>query len=297
MWPDSGRLPGPRQATAQEVARADSGPAAVQPNAKKQNSLEAKLDKPVTVEFVDTPVRDALAFLAESSDVQFYIKQKQLQQQAITPDDTVTLSLKDIRLSTALDLLLAQLDLTYVQRDELLIVTTIDDAEATMEVRVYDCRELLKAAQAATTAKARDLGPQRSANAMPGGEARAPSSAAARSKTTEARPALPVVPQEVMPQFFGVCGGTAMPGMGRGLSGGYEGDFREYTPEVELVDLIQRTVEPASWDEIGGDGSIATYNGLLAVRQSPRMHAKVERVLNLLQAAVGLEATKVQVTK
>src|SRR4030095_6228485 len=54
-----------------------------------------------------------------------------------------TLQLKNVRLSTLLDVMLEDLGLVYTEKDDLVVITTPDDAQATMEVRVYDCRDLL----------------------------------------------------------------------------------------------------------------------------------------------------------
>jgi general secretion pathway protein D len=56
-----------------------------------------------------------------------------------------------------------------------------------------------------------------------------------------------------------------------------------------LIDLITTNVNPESWDEVGGPGSISAYNGLIVVTQTPEIHKKIERVLDMLREAAGLE--------
>ena len=86
-------------------------------------------------------------------------------------------------------------------------------------------------------------------------------------------------------------------GMG-GMGGGYGGDVMgPLSDEDALIGLLTATVEPQSWDEVGGDGSLAMYNGLLVVRQTPKTHQKVERVLNMLRESAGLDPKTVKVTK
>ena len=41
------------------------------------------------------------------------------------------------------DLLLKELDLTYADREELILITTPDEAESELPIRIYDCRDLL----------------------------------------------------------------------------------------------------------------------------------------------------------
>ena len=51
--------------------------------------------------------------------------------------------LKRVRVTTLLDLLLDELELTYLDRDGLILITTPEDAESKLQIRVYDCRDLL----------------------------------------------------------------------------------------------------------------------------------------------------------
>lgn len=301
LGPAGGGLLAPRRLAAQEGGPAAAVPAAIKLEAatikleaRSPSALDAKLNKPVTVEFVETPLRDALAFLAESSDVQFYVKQRQLGSDNITQDDPISISLKNVPLSTVLDLMLEQLGLSYCARDEVLIITSPYDADTTMEVRVYDCRDLLKAASPQTASKSAGPGVHPgTANLVARKDSGMPPSVATTSKAVAPRVAKPIVPQRVLPQFGGGMGG--MPGMAGGLGMGNP-HTQSDTPEGRLIELLETTVDLNSWQQFGGDGDSAMYNGLLVVRQSRRVHAKVEQVLNLLQEASGLEPTKVYAT-
>jgi type II secretory pathway component GspD/PulD (secretin) len=51
-----------------------------------------------------------------------------------------------------------------------------------------------------------------------------------------------------------------------------------------ISDLIQRTVDPESWRETGGDtGSISEINGTLVITQTPRNHAAITGLLSKLR--------------
>jgi hypothetical protein len=60
----------------------------------------------------------------------------------------------------------------------------------------------------------------------------------------------------------------------------------------QLMNIITTAVEPASWSDTGGPGTIGQYNGLIVVSQSARTHAKIEKVLDMLREAGGLPKTK-----
>jgi hypothetical protein len=84
-----------------------------------------------------------------------------------------------------------------------------------------------------------------------------------------------------------------MSGMGGGFGGEGMG-MMEPPSEHEkhagaLISLITTNVDPDSWTEVGGPGSISAYHGLIVVTQTAHTHKKIERVLDMLREAAGLE--------
>ena len=61
--------------------------------------------------------------------------------------------------------------------------------------------------------------------------------------------------------------------------------MREVHDYDTLIELITTTVEPDSWDEVGGPGTIAEYPGAgaLAISQTTEIHEQVEKVLAALR--------------
>lgn len=55
------------------------------------------------------------------------------------------------------------------------------------------------------------------------------------------------------------------------------------TSEDGLTELLTAHLEPNSWDELGGPGSLACFRGLLVVSQADRVHALVEDLLTQLE--------------
>jgi hypothetical protein len=106
-------------------------------------TLAHRLNQRTDAEFIETPLNDAIRFIGSKSDLQIIIKHKRLEEAGINADVPITLQLKNVRLSTLLDVMLEDLGLVYTEKDDLVVITTPDDAQATMEVRVYDCRDLL----------------------------------------------------------------------------------------------------------------------------------------------------------
>ena len=287
------------------------------------------------MEFVETPLKDALQFLQDQTQVPFYIKGKKLEDAGVTLDQAITCNLKQVRLSTFLDLKLEEFGLVYYDKDGLLVITTPDDAEATLEIRVYDCRDLLAMPEPVSGARpggggrpgARSNGsPYATTPAPPGavpsrarlqalilsrrrtpprgvpgpvpGSAVPPphaAHAARRSAAARSRPVCPcccrafaaprrsaaVRPPDVLAQGFGGGGfGEATPPK----------PLSEHEQRAQrLIELITTSVNPQSWTEMGGAGSISEYHGLIVVTQTAQTHKKVEHVLNMLRQAADLE--------
>jgi len=63
---------------------------------------------------------------------------------------------------------------------------------------------------------------------------------------------------------------------------------RAGTRTESLVTLIQETVEPDSWFEAGGEGTITIYqNRKLIVRQTREVHKKIEKLLKEMRKSLG----------
>jgi hypothetical protein len=60
----------------------------------------------------------------------------------LTPDEQITIQVANVSLRSALRLLLKQKQLTYIIRDEVLIVTTPEEAKSELTTCVYDVRDI-----------------------------------------------------------------------------------------------------------------------------------------------------------
>ena len=53
-----------------------------------------------------------------------------------------------------------------------------------------------------------------------------------------------------------------------------------------LIEVITSTVHPASWDEVGGPGSVVPFQDLLVIRQSAAIHEQIHDLLTALRLAL-----------
>jgi hypothetical protein len=287
FWPEGQRGPAPRRAAAQfggAVQPANPGttipgatipgtaaPGAanrISPAPRQPTELEQKLAKRLSVEFIETPLRDVLTYLSDTNDVQFYVNAKALEGEGVSTDAPVTLRLKEVRMDTVLDLALEQASngvAAYVERDGVLIISEVTRLADRLEVHVYNCRDLLSLEVPNQHPAALGMGMP-----SPAGFSSGP-------------PASPMGPGP----GAGIASAMAMGGAG-GMGGNMMGPVSGFGSQHDarashLMQLVSQIVKPDSWSEAGGPGSIAEYGGLLVVRQNPQAHREVEKLLAMLR--------------
>lgn len=107
-----------------------------------EDRIEVVLDGQlkVSLDFNDTPLLDVVTQLEGDYGIPILFDRSALDEVAIAPDTEVTISISNVTLRSALDLMLRQpemQDLTYIIEDEVLLITTNDVANATMQTIVY----------------------------------------------------------------------------------------------------------------------------------------------------------------
>ena len=111
---------------------------------KCEAKIRAALEQPTTMDFADIPLLDAINFLRDQHGIEIQLDTKALEEAGVGSDTPVTRSLKGISLRSALHLLLASFDLTYMVRDEVLLITTEQAASRRIELRMYDVSDLVE---------------------------------------------------------------------------------------------------------------------------------------------------------
>ena len=104
--------------------------------------IMAALDQQTEIEFTDTPLTDAMEFLAKVHSITIVLDEEALREEGISPDEPLNRVLTGISLRSALKILLSEYGMTHIIKDEVMQITTKFVADATMETRVYDVRSL-----------------------------------------------------------------------------------------------------------------------------------------------------------
>lgn len=122
---------------------ADDPPAAARQIRTGQAAIEEELAKPIVLEFIDTPLSDVIDFLKDHCKIEIQLDNRALTDVGIGSDTPVKTNLHALPLRSALNLMLRQLNLAWTVRDDVLFITTPEEAESTMVTKVYDVVELV----------------------------------------------------------------------------------------------------------------------------------------------------------
>ena len=112
---------------------------------EKEERIYDILEKHVTFNFDEIEIKDLVEWISSKFDIEVQIDIRELNEEGILTNDTVSLIGGPIRLKYGLKGLLMQCDLEAIVHDDVLLVTTIFDAEYNseyFETRVYNIRPL-----------------------------------------------------------------------------------------------------------------------------------------------------------
>ena len=95
------------------------------------------------LDFVDTPLADVITALQDDYGIPIQLDNAALEEIGVGTDEPVTVNLHNVSLRSALRLMLKNLQLTYIIRDEVLMITSPQEAEANLVVKVYPVADLV----------------------------------------------------------------------------------------------------------------------------------------------------------
>jgi hypothetical protein len=110
--------------------------------------IEQVLNSPLHssgLDFTDQPLRDVVTQLQDLYRIPIQIDRTALNAAGLREDEPINVNLHNISLRSALKLLLGQVQLTWVIQNEVLMITTPDEADKKLVTCVYDVRDLAEA--------------------------------------------------------------------------------------------------------------------------------------------------------
>ena len=200
--------------------------------AKTEEQRIAKaLNAKIALKFDKTPLSEVARHIATQAGINVVVDNLGLTDEGVTPDEKITIDVKDVTLGSALGLILKPLRLGYFVQDEVLKITSQTRMQGPLEVRTYPVADLVVPM------------PQRVSLDM-------------RKKPAKFDPPNPKMVEKVT-----------------------RADCDN------LIELIATTVEPDSWAEKGGSGSMRSYETTLSlvIRQTQKVHEEIHELLDQLR--------------
>jgi hypothetical protein len=216
----------------------------------KERAIMKALGDTVTVSFKNTRLEVALETLRAKSGQSILLDPEALKEVDSSYDSPVTLDARSVSLRTALHKVLAEVGLTYVIKDETILVTSMARARETMVIKRYYIGDLL---------------------------------ANMSTSTLPSNAGLPIQPGPQVKAFVTPAG---VPGLVYGGNIPFPQQAPTQTDMLQnqaqtaenarlIVEMIKNSVDPNSWTTSGGAGTISFHSGSMSIiiKQTAEMHA------------------------
>ncbi len=270
----------------------------IQRRSERELEIERRLKTPVMLRYEDTPLSEVVNGLSELAGVNIHLDPRGLTQEGINSDTTVTLNLnKEIALASALNLILAPLHLSYVIKDDVLMITSEQLRDGEIFAVTYNVSDLV--IPIPNFVPNNNIGLQGLINDSLSAAGYAQGGVGGAGPTVlvsgrEGQNASGANDQVLAQQFnagpaTGMSPGTVPVGVGPGgMGGGALADFDS------LIDLIVSTVSTETWAENGGgEAEIRPFptNLSLVISQTQAVHEEIADLLEQLRRLQDLQVT------
>ncbi|MEM6654411.1 MAG: hypothetical protein AAF596_01285 [Planctomycetota bacterium] len=133
-----------QELSARRLARYGTADTAGEGEAERRinNALQAPLTS-AGLDFTETPLEEVVEFLRDEYEINIQLDTPALDDLGISPDEPVNAAYSNISLRSAMRLMLKQLELTYIVADEVMLITTEEEAETRLVAKVYPVGDLV----------------------------------------------------------------------------------------------------------------------------------------------------------
>lgn len=245
----------------------------------------------VTQSFEGTPLVQAIELLGQGAGVNIAFDSRGMAAEGVDPESPVTLNIvHPISLQSALDLILSNHNLAYVIESEVIKITGKSQAAPKLNRVQYYVGDLVTpipnfqgvnpitvmSAGGVVSTAGMGLSGQNGAVGQFNG------AVGANTNTQGSANISPVaLAQQLQPGNYGSHNSSTSPMVDplTGQGGGVAADF------TQLIELIQSTVDPESWEENGGTGTITEFSNTnsLVIRTTQEVHAQIQDLLKRLR--------------
>jgi beta-lactamase regulating signal transducer with metallopeptidase domain len=131
----------PKPLPAPAAKAVDVGPPARR--SAKELEIERRLNMPITLQIAETPLRQVLDNLRDCSGIAIIVDKAALVEEQIDVETPVSLKIEGVSVKSALNLILRDLHLSWVIKDEVLQVTTVKSARGKLLQKTYSVADLV----------------------------------------------------------------------------------------------------------------------------------------------------------
>lgn len=216
-----------------------------------RNTLALLNERIPEVSFEDAPFDQVMNWVADYTNTNVVVRWQALELLGVERDKPITIRVRNLRLSQVLWMIMNEaggtdIKLAYRASGNLLVLSTAEDLGQEMLVRVYDVSDLLVRVPRFRGGPRIDLTQQSGAGA--GGSSQ---------------------------NIFGGSSSSGGTDDSEDDQGGQGGGQQNDEQTQRLIDLIVQTVEPDSWVQNNGLGTIQAYGRQLVVRNNILVHEEL----------------------
>lgn len=254
---------------------------------EEEKRIEKSLTRQVSMHFESEPLQSVINKLAVDSNINFRLDPQGLEDVQVDSNTPVTINVDGIQMKSALNLILEPLHLGYAIRDEVLKITSIERQKGDLDTRVYNVADLvIPIPNFANPAPLGSLNASNSMNPNSMGGA-APFNVAAKQQKPSGQAFAQVTDGFGAPASAGTSGVVGERRVPEGMRRASKADFDS------LVELVTQTVEPTSWNEVGGPASVQPFETTLSlvIRQTQQAHEEIQDLLAQLRRLQDLQVS------
>ncbi len=260
-----------------------------------EKEIQRRLDTPVDINYNSRQLGEVMQDLAAVTNIPIVMDSRAMEELRVNSDSPVTLDLpKAIPLKSALNLILGKYELTYVIQNDVLNITSIEAKRSMVYPWTYRVAELVTPIPNFSSSYEDGLAGALRA-AQQGIRAQAdvqimPVSAMGMANRGASNGAAQSMNPSMMAQYhpMGSQGGFGVGGPAVGGRGGQS--LADFGP---LMELIQTTVVPDTWETLGGPSTMSPYiqNNSLVISTTSEVHDQIAELLASLRRLQNLQIT------
>jgi type II secretory pathway component GspD/PulD (secretin) len=269
-----------------------TGIGSTRPRSDREREIERRLTAPVSLNFSNVPLRQAIEEMRAMTGINIIPDMPALEEDRVSMETPVTMKLDNVSLKSSLNLLLGQVKLTYVVKDEVLQVTTERHARGKLSTRTFSVADLVIPVDN---------------YAMP-----AHSNLAKLFEDRQNKGNFQMINNQLTASGAGQAVGQPL-GQGGSMNptmtanGSLPGGVTPSGPmaassiqtnavntlENQLIRLITSTIAPNSWSDVGGAGTIQYFplGMAMVIGQTPDVQEQVADLLEALRRLQDLEVS------